>query len=171
MSSFACNRFSPAVPAGLISVRGWRLPAPRWNGPRARKDFPRPWGLRLGTKKPVRESTLSLLGQFHLRGDNLQAQRLAAPDLPPCSGPRRRLAIQPVRSYRLPMPRKPIELPPEVAQRFLEDMRAYFAEKNSIKRDEIAGGQMHALREYQGPREKPLRIPDIMELFRQMREH
>ncbi len=68
------------------------------------------------------------------------------------------------------MPRKSIELPPAVARRFMEDMRAYFAEKNAIKRDEIAGRQMHALREYQGPREKPLRIPDIMELFRQMRD-
>jgi hypothetical protein len=68
------------------------------------------------------------------------------------------------------MPRKPIELPPEVAQRFVEDMHAYFAEKNGIKRDEIAGRQMHVLREYQAPREKPVRIPDIMEMFRQMRE-
>jgi hypothetical protein len=66
------------------------------------------------------------------------------------------------------MPRKPIELPPEVARRFLEDMRAYFAEPNLVKRDEIAARQMHALREYQGPREKPVRIPDIMEMFRQM---
>ncbi len=46
---------------------------------------------------------------------------------------------------------KPIELPPAVARRFVEDMRTYFAEKNAIKRDEIAGRQMHVLREYQGP--------------------
>ncbi len=68
------------------------------------------------------------------------------------------------------MPRKPIELPPEVARKFLEDMRAYFAEKNAIKRDEIAGRQMSVLREYQGPREKPVRIPDIMEMFPRMRD-
>ncbi len=68
------------------------------------------------------------------------------------------------------MARKPIELPPEVARCFLEDMRAYFAEKNLIKRDEIAGRQMHVLREYQAPREMPVRIPDIMEMFRQMRD-
>jgi hypothetical protein len=67
------------------------------------------------------------------------------------------------------MPRKPIELPPEVARRFIKDMRAYFAEKNAIKRDEIAGRQMHVLREYQGPGEKPVRIPDIMEMFLRMR--
>jgi hypothetical protein len=49
-------------------------------------------------------------------------------------------------------------------------MRAYFAEPNPNKRDEIAIRQMSALREYQGPREKPLRVPDIMEMFRQMRD-
>jgi hypothetical protein len=57
------------------------------------------------------------------------AQRLAAPDLPPCSGPRPRLAIPAARAYLRPMPRKPIELPPEAARRLLEDMRAYFAEE------------------------------------------
>jgi hypothetical protein len=35
------------------------------------------------------------------------------------------------------MPRKPIELPPEVARRFVQDMRAFHTEKNQIKRDEI----------------------------------
>jgi len=30
------------------------------------------------------------------------------------------------------MPRKPIELPSEVARAFVRDMRAFFAEKNSI---------------------------------------
>jgi len=34
------------------------------------------------------------------------------------------------------MPRKLIELPPEVARRFVDDMGAYFAETNLIKRDE-----------------------------------
>ena len=45
--------------------------------------------------------------------------------------------------YIHPMPRKPIELPPAVARRFVEDMRAFHAEKNSIKRDEIAARQRH----------------------------
>jgi hypothetical protein len=52
-----------------------------------------------------------------------------------------------------------------VARRFMEDMRAYFAEKNAIKRDEIAGRQMSVLRQYQGPREKSVRILDIKEMF------
>jgi hypothetical protein len=46
---------------------------------------------------------------------------------------------------------------------------AYFAEKNAVKRDEIACRQMQALRQYQGPLEKPVRIPDIKEVFLQMR--
>ena len=45
-----------------------------------------------------------------------------------------------------PMPSKPIELPPKVAQAFVADMRAFFAEKNTIKADEIAAQQLHALR-------------------------
>jgi hypothetical protein len=44
------------------------------------------------------------------------------------------------------MPRKPIELPPAVARRFVEDMRAFFTEISSIKKDEIAARQLHALR-------------------------
>jgi T6SS, Phospholipase effector Tle1-like, catalytic domain len=50
------------------------------------------------------------------------------------------------------MPSKPIELPPEVAKAFVRDMRAFHAEKSSIKRDEhdvllspIAKLNLHAL--------------------------
>jgi hypothetical protein len=72
------------------------------------------------------------------------------------------------RGYIRAMPRKPLELPPEVADAFVADMRAFFAEKNPIKRDEIAIRQMSVLRQ-QGPGEKPVSIPDIMEMFRLMR--
>jgi hypothetical protein len=68
------------------------------------------------------------------------------------------------------MPRKPIELPPEVARSFVTDMRAYFAEKNAIKRDEIVAPQMSVLQQHQAPREKPMRIPDIMEMVREMKD-
>jgi hypothetical protein len=41
--------------------------------------------------------------------------------------------------------RKPLDLPPKVARAFVDDMRAYFAEENRYKQDEIAdsgeGGQ------------------------------
>jgi hypothetical protein len=67
------------------------------------------------------------------------------------------------------MLRKPIELP-AVARRFVNDRRAFYAEPNPIKRDEIAGRQVFVLREYQGAGVKPVRIPDIMKMFRQMWE-
>jgi hypothetical protein len=38
--------------------------------------------------------------------------------------------------------RKPLDLPPDVARAFTEDMRAYFAEENQIKRDGIAVRQL-----------------------------
>ena len=46
----------------------------------------------------------------------------------------------PFNPYIRSMPRKPIELPPGFARRFVEHMRAHFAETNLIKRDEIAHG-------------------------------
>jgi hypothetical protein len=68
------------------------------------------------------------------------------------------------------MPRKPIELPPAVARRFVEHMVAFFAETDPIKRDAIAAEQMTVLQQYQGPREKPLRVTDVREMFMQMRD-
>jgi hypothetical protein len=64
---------------------------------------------------------------------------------------------------------KPLELPPEVARRFFEDMRAFHREPNPIKRDEIAARQLHALGEYRRPRDRKLRLSDVKELFEQMR--
>jgi hypothetical protein len=45
--------------------------------------------------------------------------------------------------------RKPLDLPPAVARAFVDDMRAYFAEENPIKREGIAVRQLRALREQQ----------------------
>ena len=64
-----------------------------------------------------------------------------------------------------------IEIPPDVARGFVKDMLAFYAETNPIKRDEIAARQMSVLRQYQGPGEKPVRIPDVKEMFRQMMDH
>ena len=66
--------------------------------------------------------------------------------------------------------RKPLELPPEVARRFFEDMRAFHREDSPIKRDEIAARQLHALSGYLRPRGRKLRLSDIKELFEQMRD-
>jgi hypothetical protein len=65
----------------------------------------------------------------------------------------------------------PPDLPTEIAQAFVKDMRAYFAERNTIKRDLIAARQLYALHAYQRPREKKLRLADVHELFRQMKDH
>jgi hypothetical protein len=44
------------------------------------------------------------------------------------------------------MPRRPIELPPEVTQNFVRGMHAFFAAGyNSIKADGIAAQQLRAL--------------------------
>jgi hypothetical protein len=69
------------------------------------------------------------------------------------------------------MLRKPLELPPDVARRFAEDMRAFFAEKNGVKRDEIAARQLHVLRGYQRQGEKRLRLFEVKEMFLRMRDH
>ena len=45
-----------------------------------------------------------------------------------------------------------VELPPNVAQAFAKDMRAFFAASSSLKQDEIAARQMHALNEHRRPR-------------------
>jgi hypothetical protein len=66
--------------------------------------------------------------------------------------------------------RAPIELQPEVARRFFEDMRAYHRENNPIKADEIAARQLHALGGYLRPRDRKLRLSDVKELFEQMRD-
>jgi hypothetical protein len=66
---------------------------------------------------------------------------------------------------------KPLDLPPDVARAFVDDMRAYFAEENPIKREGIAVRQLRALREHQGQREKKLRLSDVKEMFEQMKNH
>ena len=65
---------------------------------------------------------------------------------------------------------KPLEVPPEVARRFFEDMRAFHREPNPIKRDEIAARQLDALRGYRWSRDKKLRLSDVKELFELMRK-
>jgi hypothetical protein len=57
------------------------------------------------------------------------------------------------------MPRKQFEVPPAAARSFFQDMRAFFAEKNSIKADEIAARQIHVLC-LSGP-ERPIKLHDV----------
>jgi len=65
----------------------------------------------------------------------------------------------------------PLELPPAVARSFMKDLRAFHDEPTAIKRDEIAARQLYALRDYQGPRERKLRLSDVKDMFEQMRDH
>jgi hypothetical protein len=65
------------------------------------------------------------------------------------------------------VPQKPLDKPPAVAHRFDQDMRAFHAEKNSIKQDEIAGRQLHALRQYYTGK---LRLADVKDMFLQMED-
>jgi hypothetical protein len=58
----------------------------------------------------------------------------------------------------VPMPRKELELPLDVVRNFVRDMRAFHAEKDAIKRDEIAARQSHVLRQYPGRRERMMAV-------------
>jgi hypothetical protein len=69
------------------------------------------------------------------------------------------------------MPSKPIDQPPEVARAFVRDMRAFHAEKDAIKRDEIASRQMRTLQEIPRDRGKSrFASSDIKEMFVRMRD-
>jgi hypothetical protein len=46
---------------------------------------------------------------------------------------------------------------------------AFFAEEDATKRDAIAAHQLNVLRDYQAPREKPLRLSDVKAMFEQMK--
>jgi hypothetical protein len=61
------------------------------------------------------------------------------------------------------MPAKPIELPSEVAEAFVRDMRAFFAAGGTgVKADGIAAMQLHALKQhYKGKLRLPRRDRDV----------
>jgi hypothetical protein len=67
---------------------------------------------------------------------------------------------------------KPIDLPPAVARAFVTDMHAFFAAGGTgPEADGIAARQCHALREYQGPREKPIKLHEVKQMFHAMKDH
>jgi hypothetical protein len=75
---------------------------------------------------------------------------------------------QPGIAYIPAVPFRPIDLPPDVAHAFAEDMRAYFKVTNGIKRDEIAARQAWLLERYVKGK---LRTNDVKELFETMKDH
>jgi len=68
------------------------------------------------------------------------------------------------------MLRKQLELPPESAKAFVRDRRLFFKAKDQNKRDEIAARQRSALSEFQGPRDKKLRVTDVIKMFQEMKD-
>lgn len=61
--------------------------------------------------------------------------------------------------------RKPPEFPLAVAKAFIRAMEDYFTEQDPTRRDAIAVHQLDVLKQYQGPREKPLRLSDVKRMF------
>jgi hypothetical protein len=51
---------------------------------------------------------------------------------------------------------------------FVKDMRAFHAESNALKRDEIAARQLHALKQHYTGK---LRLFDVKEMFLQTKDH
>ncbi|PDT74107.1 hypothetical protein [Bradyrhizobium sp. C9] len=68
----------------------------------------------------------------------------------------------------MPVKRKPIEIPPEIAREFVADMKAYHAEQDEIRQDRIAVGTRHMLLQHM-PTGTKLRLSEVKELFELMR--
>jgi hypothetical protein len=64
-----------------------------------------------------------------------------------------------------------VVLPPSVAASFVRDMRAFQAEPNAVKRDEIAARQLDILDNFRLPQERGLRLSDIKQMFPEMGDH
>jgi hypothetical protein len=64
-----------------------------------------------------------------------------------------------------------VVMPPSVAASFVRDMRAFLAEPNAIKRDEIAARQLNVLMRFRLPRERDLQLSDVKAMFLEMRDH
>ena len=65
---------------------------------------------------------------------------------------------------------KQLELPPEAARAFVEDMRAFFAAKNQLEEDEIAAAAGWRLKQHL-PKGTKLRLSDVKQLFLGMKDH
>lgn len=61
-----------------------------------------------------------------------------------------------------------IDIPPAIAHQFMDSLRAYHAEPDAIRRDEIAAAARHALLEHM-PNGARLRASDVKELFERMK--
>jgi hypothetical protein len=48
-------------------------------------------------------------------------------------------------------------------------MKDYFAEEDKHKQDAIAAHQLSVMNQYRGQRDKPLRLSDIKDIFRELK--
>jgi hypothetical protein len=71
------------------------------------------------------------------------------------------------RPNKIPLKRRVPELPPKIARGFVAATKAYFSEKDGIKRDEIAVLQLRTLQDHWPGK---LRLDDIRAMFYRMRE-
>ena len=62
-------------------------------------------------------------------------------------------------------------LPPSVVASFVRDMRAFFAEPDVLKRNEIAARQLHVLENFRLPQERDLRLSDVKQMFTEAKDH
>jgi len=65
---------------------------------------------------------------------------------------------------------KQLELPPEAAIAFVEDMRAFLAAKNQLEEDEIAAAAGWRLKQHL-PKGTKLRLSDVKALFLAMKDY
>jgi len=50
-------------------------------------------------------------------------------------------------------------------------MRAFFAEPDVLKRNEIAARQLHVLENFRLPQERDLRLSDVKQMFTEAKDH
>jgi hypothetical protein len=67
----------------------------------------------------------------------------------------------------MPISSKPLDVPPKVARAFVDAMRDFVVETDPTKQDAIAAGMLSILKDY----DPKLRLGDLRELFKLMREH
>ena len=103
------------------------------------------------------------------RGQSRPPSRLTVPGLVTLLGAVQ-FAFTGQKHYIRPMPQQPLDLPMQVAQAFVKDMKAYFAEPNAIRRDEIASRQAWLLQQH-GSSKNKLRTHEVVEMFYALRDH
>lgn len=65
---------------------------------------------------------------------------------------------------------QPPGLPTDVTRGFVIAMNDYFVEQDPLIRNVIATEQLYVLKHYQDPRDEPLRLSDVKNMFEAMRD-